>query len=88
MLKALIAARFAKLAAGGVGAILAAIGGLTTISALQPAVEKASDYAAKTVQIYCELPLGDRQRFRDEVRERFAAVAFNGDVRVTCPSDQ
>lgn len=88
MFKALIAKRVAKIAAGGLGAILAAIGGLTTIGVLQPAVERAADYGAQAVQIYCELPPVDRARFGDEVSERLAAVAFAGEVRVVCPADQ
>jgi hypothetical protein len=88
MFKAFIANRLTKVAAGGIGAILAAIGGVTTIGVLQPAVEKAADYGARAVRGYCELPLSDRERFRDEVRERLDAVAFNGEVRVICPSDQ
>lgn len=80
----------AKLLAGGVGAILAAIGGVTTIKAVQPAVEKASDYGARAVEIYCELPQVDRDRFRSEVMERLTERArslgtSSADIRVTCP---
>lgn len=82
--------QIARLAAGGIGAILAAIGGVTTIDALQPAVEKASDAAAKTLELYCKLPEIDRMRFRSEVMERAQEVAratnaTAADVRVTCP---
>jgi len=87
MFKKLIANKFAKLAGGGIGAILAAIGGLTSLQVLQPAVEKASDYAASTVELYCELPVVDRARFRAEVAERLAAKAFAAQVSVSCPGD-
>lgn len=87
MFKKLIAKRLTKLAGGGIGAVLAAIGGLTSVQWLQPAVEKASDYAASTVRAYCELPLIDRERFRLEVTERLEAKSFAGGVSVTCPQD-
>lgn len=90
ILKAILAKRLGKLAAGGVGAILAAVGGLTSIKALQPAVEKASDLGASAVLIYCELPAGDRERFRYEVTERLAAAGDGAQfarVAVTCPGD-
>lgn len=92
MFKAIIARRLAKYAGGGIGALLAAIGGITSIGALQPAVEKTSDAAAKTVELYCELPLLDRERFRSEIMERLNTLALaNGTsaatVRVTCPLD-
>ena len=79
-----------KVLAGGVGALLAAIGGLTSLKVLQPAVERAADYGAKAVALYCELPAVDRERFRAEVNERLAAnpATFGAaDVRVTCSSD-
>lgn len=90
MFKALIAKRIAKIAAGGIGALLAAVGGITSIGVLQPAVEKAADYAAKAVESYCELPLVDRSRFRDEVNERLAnaAIPLPARIEVTCPTDQ
>lgn len=84
LLAKLLKARLAKLAAGGVGALLAAIGGVTTIGALQPAVEKSSDYAARAVEMYCELPLVDRDRFRAEVNERLGATAL---ITVRCALD-
>ncbi len=84
--------QIAKLTGGGIGAVLAAIGGITSVGFLQPAVEKTSDAAAKTVALYCELPLVDRERFASEIMERLAAraVALNtatATVRVTCPVD-
>lgn len=82
-----ISKRLAKLISGGLGAVLAAIGGITTIEALQPAVEKASDYGAKAVELYCELPAVDRARFRAEVDERLAASGFVGQISVRCPAD-
>lgn len=88
MLKKLLSKKIAKLAGGGIGAILAAIGGITSVQVLQPAVEKASDYAAATVQLYCGLPTVDRARFRSEVQERLAAEAFDAEVSVTCPQDR
>lgn len=74
----------AKLAGMGVGTLLAAIGGLTSVKSLQPVVERASDYAAKTVELYCELPLVDRERFRAEVHERLGEGYA---VRVDCLGD-
>lgn len=82
-LKTLLAKRGVKLVSGAVAALLA--GGITTISLLQPAVEKAADYGAKTVELYCSLPSIDRDRFRAEVNERLEALG--ADVRVTCPVD-
>jgi hypothetical protein len=92
LLLKLLTKRFSKVAGGGIGAILAAIGGITSIQVLQPAVEKASDYAAKTVELYCELPEVDRIRFRTEVMERLLARSIelgttSADVRVSCPLD-
>jgi hypothetical protein len=86
MLKKLFSRQFAKLAGGSLGAILAAIGGLTSIQWAQPAVEKASDYGARAVDIYCELPEVDRARFRVEVSERLATSGNAVDVR--CAGDQ
>jgi hypothetical protein len=79
----LLSNRLAQMVGGGVGAFLAAIGGLTTIDALQPAIERTSDYAARTVRLYCELPPVDRARFGDEVNERLTGAR----VTVTCPQD-
>lgn len=73
-----------KLASVGIGGVLAAFGGITALGVLQPAVEKASDYGAKAVSIYCELPAVDRDRFRSEVAERLPAGYA---VRVSCPAD-
>lgn len=84
MFKKLLTRQVAKLAGMGIGAILAAIGGLTSIQQLQPVVERASDYAAKTVKLYCELPLIDRERFRMEVHERLGEGYV---VRVDCLGD-
>jgi hypothetical protein len=91
-LRRLIQARLTKAAGAGLGALLAAIGGVTSIQVLQPAVEKASDYGARAAEIYCELPLVDRERFRSEVLERLVARAQETgsgtiDVRVSCPVD-
>jgi hypothetical protein len=83
----LIAARLGKILAGGLGTILATIGGITSIKAVQPVVEKASDYGAKAVMYYCELPLVDRQRFHAEVFERLQNAGFAGSVVVSCPAD-
>lgn len=87
MFKKLIQARLSKIIGGGLGALFAAIGGVTTIGVLQPAVEKASDYGAKAVELYCELPAVDRARFRAEVEERLAAAGFVGQISVRCPAD-
>lgn len=86
MLKKLLAKKLAKFAGGGIGTILAAIGGVTSFQWAQPAVEKASDYGARAVDIYCELPSVDRQRFRTEVAER---LALSGNaVSVSCVADE
>ena len=89
ILAKLLQHKFSKLTGKSVAALLAAIGGVTSYQALQPAVEKASDYGAKAVGIYCALPLVDRQRFRDEVNERLASSTETqkATVRVTCPTD-
>lgn len=81
-LKGFFAKRGAKLVTAALGAVLA--GGVTSIAFLQPAVEKAADYGAKTVEAYCNLPAVDRDRFRAEVNERLEALG--ADVRVTCPA--
>lgn len=83
-----VQAKLTRVAAGGIGAVLAAVGGLTSISALQGAVEKASDYGARAVAIYCELPPVDRDRFRAEVNERLLLDAPGAAVQVTCPADE
>lgn len=82
-LKTLLAKRGAKLIAGAVATLVA--GGITSISLLQPAVEKAADYGAKTVALYCNLPAVDRDRFRAEVNERLQSLG--ADVAVRCPVD-
>lgn len=87
LIEALLKARFGKLLAGGLGAVLAAIGGLTTMEALQPDVEKAADLAARGVVLYCELPRMDRDRFRSEVLERLSDAKVPAAVRVVCPQD-
>jgi hypothetical protein len=89
MFKKLLANKVARLTAGGLGALLAAIGGLTSLAYLQPAVEKSADYAAKAVTLYCKLPLVDRRRFRTEVNERIAGKTSGeiATVTVRCPGD-
>jgi hypothetical protein len=86
MFKKILSRKFAKLVGGGLGTVLAAIGGLTSIQWAQPAVEKASDYGARVVDLYCELPAVDRQRFRVEVRERLASSG--NAVTVSCAADE
>lgn len=92
MFSKIIKHQLSKIAGLGLGGILAAIGGFTSIEWVQPAVEKASDYAASTVRLYCELPSVDRERFRSEVMERLELVAVKtgttvAEVRVLCPLD-
>lgn len=82
MLKAFLAKRAGKLITAALGAVVA--GGITSIQLLQPAVEKAADYGAKSVELYCQLPAVDRARFRDEVNERLA-VGVRASVTVACP---
>lgn len=84
LLAKILKARLAKVAAGGLGAVLATIGGITSIGVLQPAVERSSDYAAKAVEMYCELPIVDRERFRAEVNERLGTTAL---ITVRCAVD-
>jgi hypothetical protein len=79
----ILAKRGGKIIAAVLGSVL--VGGVTSIQMLQPAVEKAADYGAKTVELYCGLPSVDRDRFRAEVNERLQALG--ADVRVTCPVD-
>lgn len=79
----LLAKRGGKIIASAIGAVLA--GGITSIALLQPAVEKAADYGAKTVELYCNLPAVDRDRFRAEVNERLESLG--ADVAVRCPVD-
>lgn len=85
-LKDAIMSKVAKVTAGGLGAILAAVGGFTSISALQPAVDKATDYAARGISMYCELPQIDRAEFRRRVAEQ---LRDSGNaVTVTCAGDR
>lgn len=81
--------RAAKIVGGGLATLLSLIGGITSFEAVQPAVEKASDYAAKAVELYCHLPAIDRERFRAEVDERLIAssVPPAAQLRVICPAD-
>jgi hypothetical protein len=78
-----LAKRSGKIVAAVLGTAL--VGGVTSIQMLQPAVEKAADYGAKTVELYCNLPAVDRDRFRAEVNERLQALG--ADVAVRCPVD-
>lgn len=85
-----LAKRSGKIIAGALGTLLA--GGITSIAMLQPAVEKAADYGAKAVGLYCKLPAVDRERFRTEVEERLQVQALAAQtnvaaIRVTCPLD-
>lgn len=85
-----LAKRSGKIIAGALTTLLA--GGITSIAMMQPAVEKAADYGAKAVKLYCKLPAVDRERFRTEVEERLIVQATADKsnvaaVRVTCPLD-
>lgn len=85
LLAKLLSKRLGKAAGGGLFAILAAIGGVTSIGALRPAVDKAAEYAAQAVTIYCQLPEIDRETFGAKVDAQLHGAAFTARVTVQCP---